>query len=223
MKILIIEDEPGIAKFIKQGLEEELYQIEISSDGISGLENAKNNYYDLILLDWMLPGITGLEVLTQLRKTNKEIPVIFLTAKDTVQDTVLGLKAGANDYIKKPFAFEELLERIKVQLRPKTSVDDKLIWGDIIIDRRAYQVFKNDKEIILTQKEFSLLEFLILNKGKVCTRTQIIQKVWDINFEYNTGVIDVFINALRNKLDLKESDNYIKTIRGIGYTARERE
>lgn len=100
MKILIIEDEPGIAKFIKQGLEEELYQIEISSDGISGLENAKNNYYDLILLDWMLPGITGLEVLTQLRKTNKEIPVIFLTAKDTVQDTVLGLKAGANDYIK---------------------------------------------------------------------------------------------------------------------------
>ncbi|MCB0730903.1 MAG: response regulator transcription factor [Ignavibacteriae bacterium] len=223
MKILIIEDEPGIAKFIKQGLEEELYQIEISSDGISGLENAKNNYYDLILLDWMLPGITGLEVLTQLRKTNKEIPVIFLTAKDTVQDTVLGLKAGANDYIKKPFAFEELLERIKVQLRPKTSEDDKLIWGDIIIDRRAYQVFKNDKEIILTQKEFSLLEFLILNKGKVCTRTQIIQKVWDINFEYNTGVIDVFINALRNKLDLKESDNYIKTIRGIGYTARERE
>lgn len=116
-----------------------------------------------------------------------------------------------------------MLERIKVQLRPKTSEDDKLIWGDIIIDRRAYQVFKNDKEIILTQKEFSLLEFLILNKGKVCTRTQIIQKVWDINFEYNTGVIDVFINALRNKLDLKESDNYIKTIRGIGYTARERE
>jgi len=223
VKILIIEDEPGIAKFIKQGLEEELFTVDIASDGIAGLESAKNYDYDLILLDWMLPGISGIEVLTQLRKTNKEVPVIFLTAKDTVHDTVLGLKAGANDYIKKPFAFEELLERIRVQLRPRTDKDEKLVWGDIKLDLRTHQVFKKDKEIFLTQKEFSLLEYLILHKGKVCNRTQIIQKVWDINFEYSTGVIDVYINALRNKLDLKGSDIYIKTVRGIGYIAIERD
>ena len=221
MRILVIEDEPGIANFIKQGLEEESFAVDIEFDGSSGLETALINRYDLLLLDWMLPGLSGIEVCRQFRKENKETPIIFLTAKDTVQDTVFGLQAGANDYIKKPFAFDELLERIRVQLRPKSGEHEKFTLGNIVLDPGTHQVFKNGEEIFLTQKEFALLEFLLRNKGKVCRRTQIIENVWDIHFEYNTGVIDVYINALRNKLDMEESGPHIKTIRGVGYIAKD--
>ncbi len=221
MKILVIEDEPGIANFIKQGLEEESFSVDVVHDGISGLDYAMSYDYDLLLVDWIIPGISGIEVCRQFRKENTTTPIIFLTAKDTVQDTVFGLQAGANDYIKKPFAFEELLERIRVQLRPKTAKGEKLILGDIVLDVLSYQVFKGDTEISLTQKEFALLEYLLRNKGKVCRRTQIIENVWDIHFEYNTGVIDVYINALRKKLRLEEPGPHIKTIRGIGYIAKE--
>ncbi len=221
MKILIIEDEPGIANFIKQGLEEESFTVDVVHDGITGLDYALSYDYDLLLIDWIVPGISGIEVCRQFRKKNTETPIIFLTAKDTVQDTVFGLQAGANDYIKKPFAFEELLERIRVQLRPKTGKHEKLVLGDIVLDVQSYQVFKGDTEISLTQKEFALLEYLLRNKGKVCRRTQIIENVWDIHFEYNTGVIDVYINALRKKLHLEEPGPHIKTIRGVGYIAKE--
>ncbi len=221
MKILVIEDEPGIANFIKQGLEEESFSVDVVHDGISGLDYAMSYDYDLLLVDWIIPGISGIEVCRQFRKENTTTPIIFLTAKDTVQDTVFGLQAGANDYIKKPFAFEELLERIRVQLRPKTAKGEKLILGDIVLNVQSYQVFKGDTEISLTQKEFALLEYLLRNKGKVCRRTQIIENVWDIHFEYNTGVIDVYINALRKKLRLEEPGPHIKTIRGIGYIAKE--
>ncbi len=223
MRILVIEDEPGIANFIKQGLEEESFAVDIEHDGTSGLETALAEKYDLILLDWMLPGISGIEVCRLYRKEDAETPIIFLTAKDTVRDTVFGLQAGANDYIKKPFAFDELLERIRVQLRPKSGEHQTFTLGDITLDSETHRVFKNDEEIFLTQKEFALLEFLLRNKGKVCRRTQIIESVWDIHFEYNTGIIDVYINALRNKLKLDESGAHIKTIRGVGYVAKEAE
>ena len=221
MRILVIEDEPGIANFIKQGLEEESFAVDIASDGTTGLETALTNEYDLLLLDWMLPGISGIEVCRQFRKVINDTPIIFLTAKDTVQDTVFGLQAGANDYIKKPFAFDELLERIRVQLRPKSGEHEKFVLGDISLDTQTHQVYRNDVEIFLTQKEFALFEFLLRNKGKVCRRTQIIESVWDIHFEYNTGVIDVYINALRNKLSMEEPGPHIKTIRGVGYIAKD--
>ncbi len=221
MRILIIEDEPGIANFIKQGLEEESFAVDVAYDGSSGLETALSGDYDLLLLDWMVPGVSGIEVCRRFRKQNTETPVIFLTAKDTVQDTIFGLQAGANDYIKKPFAFEELLERIRVQLRPKSGEYESYTLGDIVLDTRTHQVFKGTEEVFLTQKEFALLEFLLRNRGHVCRRTQIIEGVWDIHFEYNTGVIDVYINALRKKLRLEEPGPHIKTIRGVGYIVRE--
>ena len=221
MKILIVEDEAGISQFLKQGLEEENYQISLAYNGRDGLKSALANNYDLLLLDWMLPGMNGIEICTEFRKKNTTTPIIFLTAKDTIQETIAGLKAGANDYIKKPFSFEELLERIRVQLRAVGNEIPELKLGTIVINKQMHQVFNNGIEVSLTQKEFSLLEYLVVNKDKVCTRNEIIEDVWNIHFEYDTGVIDVFINSLRKKLNLKKEEDYIKTIRGIGYIAKD--
>lgn len=221
MKILIVEDEAGISQFLKQGLEEENYEVAVANDGKTGLQYALQNTFDLLLLDWMLPGMNGHDLCLEFRKKNKTTPIIFLTAKDTIQETVSGLQAGANDYIKKPFSFEELLERIKVQLRAVSNHKPDLTLGPITIKKQSHQVFNNGVEVVLTQKEFALLEYLILNKDSVCTRNQIIENVWNIHFEYDTGVIDVFINSLRKKLNLKKDEDCIKTIRGIGYIAKE--
>jgi DNA-binding response OmpR family regulator len=221
MQILLVEDEIGISDFIKQGLEEESYEVTVASNGEKGLELAKTGRFDLLLLDWMLPGMTGLDLLKLFRKENDTTPVIFLTAKDTLEETLEGLQTGANDYIKKPFHFEELLERIRVQLRGKFETKESLSLGSILLNRDRHQVFKSGLEIPLTLKEFALLEYLIQHKNKVCTRSEIISEVWDIHFEYNTGVIDVFINSLRKKLDLRTEEDCIQTVRGIGYIARE--
>jgi len=221
VKILIVEDEAGISQFLKQGLEEENYQISLAYNGRDGLKSALANNYDLLLLDWMLPGMNGIEICTEFRKKNTTTPIIFLTAKDTIQETIAGLKAGANDYIKKPFSFEELLERIRVQLRAVGNEVPELKLGTIVINKQTHQVFNNGIEVSLTQKEFSLLEYLVVNKDKVCTRNEIIEDVWNIHFEYDTGVIDVFINSLRKKLNLKKEEDYIKTVRGIGYIAKD--
>ena len=220
MKILIIEDEKGISDFLKQGLEEEGYEIIVANDGEQGLEYAINKAPNLILLDWMLPKMVGLDVCKSIRKNDLKTPIIFLTAKDTIQETIEGLKAGANDYIKKPFSFEELLERIKIHFR---NIDEskQLTLANIKIDVNKHQVFSDNKEVLLTQREFELLAYLIKNKGKVCTRTQIIEDVWDIHFEYDTGVIDVFMNAIRKKLSLSKDEDCIKTIRGVGYIAND--
>lgn len=220
MKILIIEDEKGIVNFLKQGLEEEGYSVTSACNGADGLELAINNTFDLILLDWMLPKLSGIEVCKAIRKNNKIIPILFLTAKDTVQETIEGLKSGANDYIKKPFSFEELLERIKIHFR-ETDENEILTLSDIKIDLSKHQVFKDKKEVSFTQREFELLVYLIKNKGKVCTRNQIIEDVWNIHFEYDTGVIDVFMNAIRKKLNLSKDEDCIKTIRGVGYIAND--
>jgi DNA-binding response OmpR family regulator len=169
----------------------------------------------------MMPGVSGIEICRTIRKENKGIPVIFLTAKDTLDDTVFGLEAGANDYLKKPFAFEELLARIKVLLRNKTGEQNVFESRNILLDTEAHLVTKNGNAIELTQKEFALLEYLLRNKGKVCRRSRIIEKIWDIHFDKDTSVIDVFINALRRKLDTKNSESFIQTIRGVGYRVNE--
>ena len=218
--ILIVEDEEGIVQFLKQGLEEENYQISAASNGFDGLKLFQDKKFDLVLLDWMLPKMTGLQVCQKIRETNSKIPIIFLTAKDTVQETVEGLKNGANDYIKKPFSFDELVERIKVQLRDKAE-QELLTLGPIEINVQKHAVTVDKRDVSLTQKEFDLLCYLVKNKGNVCSRIQIIQDVWDIHFEYDTGVIDVFMNALRKKLNLKVDEDYIKTIRGVGYIAND--
>lgn len=219
MHILIIEDEKGIINFLTQGLEEEGFVISSANDGKEGLEMALSLPIDLVLLDWMMPKMSGIEVCKAIRK-EKSIPIIFLTAKDTVQETIEGLKAGANDYIKKPFSFEELLERIKIHFRTKD--DAKILsLGNITLDKNKFQVFVDDIEVALTQREFELLDYLIQNKGSVCTRNKIIEDVWDIHFEYDTGVIDVFMNAIRKKLNLTKDQELIKTIRGVGYIAND--
>jgi two-component system copper resistance phosphate regulon response regulator CusR len=220
MRILVIEDEKGIANFLHDGLTEEYFAVDIALDGKKGLQMALTNDYDLLLVDWMLPGISGIEIVQQIRKVNPSIPVIFLTARDTIDDTIFGLESGANDYIKKPFHFSELLARIKVQLRPKNTESGVIELGPIKLSTGTHQVFKDEKEIYLTQKEFSLLEYLMRNKGRVCTRTNIIEHVWDIHFDADTSVIDVYINYIRKKLELG-SKELIYTLRGIGYIAKE--
>ncbi|WP_264564056.1 response regulator transcription factor [Flavobacterium sp. N3904] len=220
MKILIVEDEIGIANFLKQGLEEEGYEVLVANDGKSGLEIALHQKVDIILLDWIMPKMQGIDVCKAIRIENSKTPILFLTAKDTIQETIEGLKAGANDYIKKPFSFDELLERIKIHFRNE-NLDDILTLGNIKIIQSKHQIFANNQEAFLTQREYELVLYLIKNKGKVCTRVQIINDVWDIHFEYDTGVIDVFMNAIRKKLNLNKEEDLIKTIRGVGYIAND--
>jgi DNA-binding response OmpR family regulator len=219
MRILLAEDESTIAGFIKEGLEEEGFAVDVASNGKQGLKMAMDfiDEYDIYLLDWMLPGISGIEICRSIRKENKIVPIIFLTAKDTVDDTVFALESGANDYLKKPFAFEELLARIKVLLRNKAGEQNIFETEDLSLNTEVHQVTKDGLPIELTQKEFALLEFLLRNKGKVCRRTRIIEKVWDVHFDKDTSVIDVFINSLRKKLDTPGKESFLQTIRGVGY------
>ena len=225
MRILIVEDETSIANFISEGLEEEGFAVDIATNGKQGYKLAMDNIneYDVILLDWMLPGMSGIEIIRNLRLANKEIPVILLTAKDTVDDVVFGLETGANDYIRKPFSFEELLARIRVLLRKNESESVIFSAGEIEMDIEKHTVMRNGDQVELTQKEFALLEYLLRNKGKVCRRTRIIEKVWNIHFDYDNSVIDVYINALRKKLDRPEKSSFITTIRGVGYKIEEDE
>ncbi len=217
MRLLLVEDEKGIANFIRQGLEEEGFAVDVAENGTLGLERALSNEYDLLILDWMLPGMSGIDICRHLRKKDNPAPIIFLTAKDTTVDTVFALEAGASDYIKKPFEFDELVARIRVQLRSTTHEPAALSAGTIVLDPDTHSVRRANHEIPLTPKEFSLLEFLLRNKGKVCTRTRIIEHVWDIHFDSDTSVIDVYINYLRKKLDDGSGKQIIETVRGVGY------
>jgi len=219
MRVLLVEDETAIANFIAEGPEEESFAVDVAHNGREGLRLALDNLpgYDLILLDWMLPGMSGIEICRAIRKENKTVPVIFLTAKDTVDDVVFGLETGANDYLRKPFAFEELLARMRVLLRSATGEQNTFRYADIELDIESHRVTKAGIPVELTQKEFALLELLLRNKGKACRRTRIIEKVWDINFDHDTAVIDVYINFLRKKLDTPGQPSFIQTLRGIGY------
>ena len=219
MRILIVEDETSIANFLTDGLTEEGFSVDVAENGKLGLSMAlgSSNAYDIILLDWMLPGLNGIEICRSIRQKNTSVPIIFLTAKDTVDDAIFGLETGANDYIRKPFSFEELLARIRVLLRTKENETTVFSAKNIVLDIAQHTVTRDEEIIELTQKEFALLEYLLRNKDTVCRRTRIIEKVWDIHFVYNNSVIDVYINALRNKLDSPDREPLIKTIRGVGY------
>jgi DNA-binding response OmpR family regulator len=225
MRILIVEDESSIANFVRDGLEEEGYAVDVSDNGKMGLQLALSyiEEYDVILLDWMLPGLSGIEICRNIRKENKTVPIIFLTAKDTVDDVVFGLETGADDYIRKPFSFEELLARIRVHMRKGEIQSVIFSAAGVELDVDKHSVTKNGSQVELTQKEFSLLEYFLRNKGKVCRRTGIIEKVWDIHFDYDTSVIDVYINALRKKLDEPGKPSVITTVRGVGYKIEEYE
>lgn len=223
MRILIIEDEESIASFIRDGLREEGFTVNVMHNGREGRDAilGQAGRYDLLLLDWMLPELSGIQICKSIRKEDKNIPIILLTAKDTVEDVVFGLESGANDYLKKPFAFEELLARIRVLLRAGSDRQSHFTTGSIELDVEAHTIRKEGREIELTQKEFALMEFLLRNKGKVCRRQRIIEKVWDVHFEKDMSVIDVFINSLRKKLDDAGSPSVIQTVRGLGYRINE--
>ena len=221
-KILIIEDESNISDFVKMELEYEGYEAEISEDGKEGLIKALREDYDLIVLDLMLPGISGLEVCRRLKK-EKDIPVIMLSAKDSVMDKVAGLQIGADDYIAKPFAIEELIARIQVIFRRAEKVKSNIIkFKDLSIQLESRTVMKNEEKINLTNKEYELLILLLNYKGKVVTRDNILNEVWGYDYDAGTNVVDVYVSYLRNKLDEKNKEAYIETVRAVGYIISEK-
>lgn len=222
MRILVIEDEKKVADFIKRGLKEEGYSADVAFDGEEGHFQVSSNEYDVIILDLMLPKIDGISLCRKLRQEKITTPILMLTAKDSVKDKVTGLDSGANDYLTKPFSFEELLARIRALLRKSgTAALTKLQAGDLILDLLTHKVTRAGKEIILTNKEYSLLEYLMRNAGSIITRTMISEHVWDINFDTFTNVIDVYINYLRRKIDDGHKEKLIHTIRGRGYILKE--
>jgi two-component system copper resistance phosphate regulon response regulator CusR len=219
MRILIIEDEPRIIEFIKQGLEQEGFQVDAVTDGKAGLSYALSCEYDTIILDIMLPQMDGYEVCSELRGRGLETPIIMLTARDAVADRVDGLNAGADDYLTKPFAFEELVARIRAVTRrrqSKSTVNTVKI-EDLEVDLDRHKVLRAGKEIDLTPKEYKLLEYLVTNKNKVLSRSKIMENVWGFDFDAETNVVDVYIRYLRQKLDDDHEKKLIKTVRGFGY------
>ncbi len=222
MRILIVEDDKKVAGFIKRGFEEETYAVDVAYDGEEGFFLGEQNQYDLIILDLMLPKMDGLEILTRLREKKVDTPILLLTAKDSVEDKVTGLNKGADDYLTKPFAFSELLARVRVLLRRgKAETKTVLQISDLFLDLVSHKVKRNGEEIELTGKEYSLLEYFMRNQGKVLTRTMIAEHVWDYNFDTFTNVIDVYINHLRKKIDKNHSTKLLHTLRGVGYVMRE--
>ena len=222
MRILLVEDEKKVASFIKKGLEEEFYSVDVAYDGKEGLRLALIEEYDLIILDIMLPFKDGFTVLKELRNEKISIPVLFLTAKDTLSDKVQGLDSGADDYLPKPFAFEELLARVRALLRRKAVEKDLVIKVlDLSLDTQTHSVTRNNVEIPLTPKEYSILEYLIRNKNRVISRTMLSEHVYDYHFDSDTNVIDVYINKLRNKIDKGFDTPIIHTVRGVGYMIKE--
>lgn len=218
MTILVVEDEIKITRFIKKGLEMEHYTVETAYDGQEALDKAEINNYDLIILDIMLPKINGLEVCKKLRENKVETPIIMLTARDTVEDRVKGLDVGADDYLVKPFAFGELIARIRALLRrEKTVKSTKLVVGDLVIDPATHEVYRGDKEIHLSSKEYRLLDYMMRRPGQVCTRTMIGEHIWGYNFTDDSNVIDVYISYLRKKVDKGFANKLILTIRDVGY------
>jgi len=216
-RILIIEDENRIASFIKSGLESHGYQVDVVNDGIEALQWAKYSSPDLILLDIGLPGKSGIEILNELRGTGDNVPVIILTARDSVSDRVSGLELGANDYMSKPFAFEELLVRIRLRLKdssPQSTPSlNELVVGDVKLNFHDRTVLFHGKKIELSGREFALLELFMRNPNRVLSREQLLSNVWDLDFDPNSNVVDVYVRYLRQKLD----DDIIQTVRGMGY------
>lgn len=220
MKILIVEDEPKVASFLKKGLEENNYEAEVAYDGLMAERLVRSNQYDLFILDIIIPGINGLELCKRLKLINSNIPVLMLTALGTTDDKIIGFEAGASDYLVKPFEFRELLARVKVLLkRPDQTqkITNTLIVGDIELDLERKVVRRENTYIDLTAKEFSLLEYFMRNSGRVLSRIDIAEKVWDIKFDFGTNVVDVYVNFLRKKIDKGFDKKMIHTRVGFGY------
>jgi two-component system, OmpR family, copper resistance phosphate regulon response regulator CusR len=224
MKILIVEDEPKVAAFLRQGLEEQDYEVDVAFDGQMGVRLGTNNNYDIVLLDLILPYMNGFEVCQQLREAGKQTPILILTALGTTSDKIAGFDSGADDYLVKPFEFVELLARIKALTKRSSGVShtsNSLKVADLTLDLNKKIARRGNKDIILTAKEFGLLEYLMRNKGRVVSRADIAQKVWDINFDTGTNVVDVYVNILRKKIDKDFENKLIHTRIGMGYVLRE--
>jgi len=222
MRILVVEDEKKVSSFIKRGLEEEKYEVETAFDGEDGLKLATEKQFDLIILDWMLPKKDGLTMVKEIRENKIVTPVLMLTAKDSLEDIIAGLDSGSDDYVTKPFAFAELLARVRALLR-RSEMDKgaELRFADLRLNPVTHKVWRRDKEIDLTAKEYGLLEYFMRNPNQVLTRTMIADHVWDYTFDTFTNIIDVYVNYLRKKIDRDEEKKLIHTVRGVGYIFKE--
>jgi two-component system copper resistance phosphate regulon response regulator CusR len=224
MRILLIEDDEKVARAVSTGLEAEHFAVDRVSNGLEGLDTARLGPYDLIILDLMLPGLNGTELLRRLRQVNSDVPVLILTARDAVSEKIANFEAGADDYVTKPFSFAELVVRVKALLRRGATKRDNLIRiADLEIDRVHHQVRRNGNGIKLTSKEYSLLEYMALNRGRVVSRSMIVDHVWDQSFDGLTNIVDVYVRQLRTKVDEPYDQHLIRTVRGSGYCLGEPE
>lgn len=222
MKLLLIEDEPKTISYLKKGLSENGFVVDDVTNGEDGLFSSLNYSYDLIILDVMLPKIDGWTIISRLRQRNIKTPLLFLTARDSVEERVKGLELGADDYLVKPFAFSELLARVRTVLRRgQINVEEEFTVSDLVINPSHHKAFRGGKRIDLTPKEFALLLLFVRRKGEVISRTVIAEQVWDINFDSDTNVVDVMVRRLRQKVDDPFENKLIHTIRGVGYILEE--
>ena len=222
MRILIVEDEKKVARFIQQGLEEEHYAVDVAHDGEAGSQMAKSGNYDLLILDVMLPGKSGLALISEYRSEGGSAAALMLTAKSTTEDKVSGLDSGADDYLTKPFAFAELLARVRSLLRRGSKEKSTVLsLADLDLDTVTHKARRGGRTIELTAKEYALLEYLLRNKERVLSRTIIAEHIWDYNFDTGTNIIDVYVNHLRSKIDEGGEKKLIHTVRGVGYVMKE--
>ncbi|MGF1460724.1 MAG: response regulator transcription factor [Leptolyngbyaceae cyanobacterium] len=221
-KILLIEDEEKLAKFVEMELGYESYDVTVANDGLSGLMAARDAEPDLVLLDWMMPGLSGVEVCRRLRATGFKEPIILMTAKDDVADRVAGLDAGADDYVVKPFSIEELLARVRAHLRRNQPQEaDALQFQDLSLNRKTRDIKRGDRSIELTAKEFDLLDYLMTHPRQVLTRDRILEEVWGYDFMGDSNIIEVYIRYLRLKLEAEGEKRLIQTVRGVGYVLKD--
>jgi len=223
MRILVADDEAKIAQFIRKGLKEDGYAVDVASDGDEALQLALQEDYDAVVLDIMLPGMDGISVLKKLRSSRPDMPVMLVSARDSVSDKVRGLDAGADDYLTKPFAFEEFLARVRALLRPRVRPDSSLVYADLVLDLRTHKASRSGQPVELSNREYSLLEYLLRNADQVVTRTMIANHVWDLNFDTDTNIVDVYVAYLRKKIDDGRDSRLIRTVRGRGYILSDHE
>ncbi|HEY4679161.1 MAG TPA: response regulator transcription factor [Candidatus Angelobacter sp.] len=218
MRILIVEDEPRITRTLVKGLEADHFAVDVAENGEDGLQLSTEIDYDLIILDWNLPKIDGLTVLRKLRKSGSVARILFLSARKEISDRIMALESGADDFLVKPFSFDELSARVGALLRRPTEILDKITVDDLVLDRMRHSVSRAGKQIALTQREYAVLEYMMRNAGRTVTRTMVVEHVWNLGFEGLTNIVDVYINYLRIKIDQGSAKPLIHTIRGVGYS-----